>query len=94
MQGLGDEVVAVVALAGQGDEELPRLGGAGVGGDAAKGVPRTPLHQGAAGGGQDVVDGEVAAISVEAFISMRNFIIAIFKSPGFTPLLKGAGDFN
>ena len=40
MQGLGDEVVAVVALAGQGDEELPRLGGAGVGGDAAKGVPR------------------------------------------------------
>ena len=58
VQGLGDEVVAVVALAGQGDEELPRLGGAGVGGDAAKGVPRTPLHQGAPGGGQDVVDGE------------------------------------
>ena len=50
-QGGGNEFVAVVLLPGEGDEELPGLAGAGVGGNAAEGVPGALVHQGAAGGG-------------------------------------------
>ena len=57
-QGGGNEFVAVVALPGEGDEELPGLAGAGVGADAAERVPGALVHQGPAGGGQNFGSGE------------------------------------
>lgn len=50
--------MTVMALAAEGDEEFSGLAGAGVGADAAKGVYRPLLHQGAARYGQNFRGGE------------------------------------